>query len=261
MMQLRVSEGKHSLEEETGPGTKLGIVKLGKVAGKTKYTILDERDIGLVHQYTFEPRLDVDRNGHGAKIFAVCYIYERGRETGVYVQDLLWERHHGGVAPGWTVVHRNCVTVDNRIDNLVVVPSTLVSSWCQHTHHNTELHSTDSKEGARPDQQMSLYFMAMQQLPFDPADEYVESLVLRYYDQHGQLVEEEDDSQCYYECRYAPCIMIEKGLREFSICGRCQQARYCGPLCQQRDWPLHKKVCRERRRAFPISYREVPLDR
>ena len=37
--------------------------------------------------------------------------------------------------------------------------------------------------------------------------------------------------------------------------------RYCGPLCQQRDWPLHKKVCRERRRAFPISYREVPLDR
>ena len=53
---------------------------------QTKYTILDERDIGLVHQYTFEPRLEVDRNGHGAKIFAVCYIYERGRETGVLVQ-------------------------------------------------------------------------------------------------------------------------------------------------------------------------------
>ena len=35
-MQLKVSEGKQSLEEEeeTGPGTKLGIVKLGKVAGK-----------------------------------------------------------------------------------------------------------------------------------------------------------------------------------------------------------------------------------
>ena len=112
-----------------------------------------------------------------------------------------------------------------RIDNLVVVPTSLVSSWCQHTHHNTELHSTDSKEGARPDQQMSLYFMAMQQLPFDPADEYVDSLVLRYYDDQGQLVEEEDDSQCYYECRYAPCVRIEKGLREFSICGRCQQAR------------------------------------
>ena len=81
---------------------------------QTKYTILDERDIGLVHQYTFEPKLDIDKNGHGAKIFAVCFIYERGRETAVYVQDLLWERHHGGIAPGWTVLHRNCVTVDNR---------------------------------------------------------------------------------------------------------------------------------------------------
>ena len=39
-MQLKVSEGKSSLmeeeEEETGPGTKLGIVKLGKVAGKVR---------------------------------------------------------------------------------------------------------------------------------------------------------------------------------------------------------------------------------
>ena len=39
-MQLKVSEGKPSLveeeEEETGHGTKLGIVKLGKVAGKVR---------------------------------------------------------------------------------------------------------------------------------------------------------------------------------------------------------------------------------
>ena len=90
------------------------VVNANALYFQTKYTILDERDIGLVHQYTFEPKLDIDRNGHGAKIFAVCFIYERGRETAVYVQDLLWERHHGGIAPGWTVIHRNCVTVDNR---------------------------------------------------------------------------------------------------------------------------------------------------
>lgn len=28
--------------------------------------------------------------------------------------------------------------------------------------------------------------------------------------------------------------------------------RYCGISCQQRDWPTHKKYCRERRRAFPL---------
>ena len=55
--------------------------------------------------------------------------------------------------------------------------------------------------------------------------QYVESLTLRYYDSDGQLVEEEDDCHTYYECRHAPCVSLERGLREFSICGRCQIAR------------------------------------
>ena len=45
---------------------------------------------------------------------------------------------------------------------------------------------------------------------------------MRYYNCNGEVVEEEDDSYSYYECRYAPCTRIEKELREFSICGRCQ---------------------------------------
>ncbi len=27
-----------------------------------------------------------------------------------------------------------------------------------------------------------------------------------------------------------------------------QEARYCGTGCQQKDWPVHKRRCRERRR-------------
>ncbi|CAG2101993.1 unnamed protein product [Medioppia subpectinata] len=55
-----------------------------------------------------------------------------------------------------------------------------------------------------------------------------------------------DEESAYYECHYAPCARIEREPRQFSICGRCQETRYCGTQCQQRDWPYHKKYCRER---------------
>ena len=48
---------------------------------------------------------------------------------------------------------------------------------------------------------------------------------MRYFDNNGEIVEEEEDTFSYYECRHAPCIQMEKSPREFSICGRCQQAR------------------------------------
>lgn len=48
-------------------------------------------------------------------------------------------------------------------------------------------------------------------------------------------------------------FLVFPQLREFNICGRCQVARYCGSQCQQRDWPAHKKQCRERKRALALE--------
>jgi len=49
---------------------------------------------------------------------------------------------------------------------------------------------------------------------------------LRYHDCNGQVIEGSDmnfdDPFMHYECRYPPCTRIERELREFSICGRCQ---------------------------------------
>ena len=87
---------------------------------QTKYTLLDERDICLVHEYTFEARTEIDRNGCGATVYAYAYLYDQGRHTGDYVQDILWRRHRGGIAPGFKVVHKNGVSVDNRLDNLEI---------------------------------------------------------------------------------------------------------------------------------------------
>ncbi|OPL07220.1 zinc 19 finger mynd domain-containing protein, partial [Mytilus galloprovincialis] len=54
------------------------------------------------------------------------------------------------------------------------------------------------------------------------------------------------EDSIYYECHYPPCTNMEKHIRQFSICGRCQQVRYCGTICQQQDWPVHKTYCIER---------------
>jgi len=283
-------------------GLKLGIVRLGRAGGKTKYALLDERDIGLVHQYAFEARTEIDKNGCGATIFAYAYKYENGRSSGIYVQDLLWERHCGDIEPGFRVVHKNCISVDNRLENLMLVPEALAPRWCQHntvmanlrgaaglqrqrqtrkmisvqksdassTKSASKLMVASDEDLARElklhqcganaeNREQSLYWVAIQQLPPENLEDYnAETTVMRYYNSYGEIVEEEDDSLCYYECRYPPCTRIERELREFSICGRCQEARYCGLSCQQHDWPIHKKHCRERRRPLPIVIERPP---
>nr|ACO10903.1 Zinc finger MYND domain-containing protein 19 [Caligus rogercresseyi]ACO11562.1 Zinc finger MYND domain-containing protein 19 [Caligus rogercresseyi] len=244
--------------EPESRGLKLGIIRLGRAAGKTKYALLDERDICLVEEYSFEARLEIDKNGNGARIDAFAYLFGKPRTQGTTLQELLWERHRGGIAPGYRVVHKNGVSVDNRLENLLLVHESKVPTW----YKPEESQGTPSAK--EQDGNNGLYWMAIAQLPPESLDDHLlrspesSRVLLRYYNSEGELIEEEDESLSFYECRHPPCTAIEQELREFSICGRCQEARYCGINCQQRDWPSHKRICREKRRALPIHIERSP---
>lgn len=90
------------------------------------------------------------------------------------------EKHCGGVAPEFQVIHRNGVTVDNRLENLELAPrgAPLPPVGRRANHAPRAWVATDNGIHLQPcdepqTREHSLYWAAIQQLPADPVEEVI----------------------------------------------------------------------------------------
>ncbi|CAG7836024.1 unnamed protein product [Allacma fusca] len=279
---------------------RLGIVKLGTAVGKMKYALIDEVDIPIIHEYKFDARLEIDRNGDGIRVMAMGHPKSKGSSAvPIPLQNILWENRNGPVEPGYLVRHLNGITMDNRLDNLTLVPKwisrleqdSILRMRCTETHvwerrreiRNCPLEDVDHLlsdetdcvgDDTRGDEpkierrkgENTLYWKAITQLLSNETEEQRNSSSAScsraYYTTEGELITRDCPSFYFFECHYPPCTAIESEPREFAMCGRCQQARYCGRECQRDDWTVHRDHCSEaRRRSSSSSRRSAKVGR
>eukprot|EP00053_Salpingoeca_punica_P018980 m.189214 g.189214 ORF g.189214 m.189214 type:complete len:254 (+) comp17544_c1_seq11:94-855(+) len=238
-------------QQQPSAAIKLGVVYLGKVCGKHKYTLLDESDIQFARNYTLGAYVDVDRNGTGAKVFAT--VLTPGSEADdnhpILFHNLLWTKKYGHVVPGCRISHKNGITVDNRISNLELVsvdPATSMLVPQQLTPEEVEQRNKSAE----------LYEVALGQLP--PHSTQHHSTPACTLNADGDKIDGSSAPVLFFECHRAACCKMERHLNEFAVCGRCFETRYCSPACQEQDWAQHKRECSCRPSPMPaVTFNDV----
>eukprot|EP00040_Diaphanoeca_grandis_P015055 m.76606 g.76606 ORF g.76606 m.76606 type:complete len:243 (-) comp24919_c0_seq1:459-1187(-) len=233
-------------EDTTSVAVKLGVVYLGTVCGKHKYTLLEEADIDFVRKHSLEANVEVDPNGTEACVYAVVKNAIDGSVR--YFHKMLWLEHERNIPQGCSIVHKNGISVDNRLSNLELVQIDPVSGARARTQISSEEVERRSRSG-------DIYRLALSRLPsFDTVRPVNDKSLM--YDADGIEVQEIHPTFPFYECRNAACCSTEDPTNGFrDVCSHCPDARYCSRSCLEQDKKRHQRECV--RRTRPQALRSV----
>jgi len=227
-------------EDHSSVAVKLGVVYLGSVRGKHKYTLLEEADIEFVRKHSLEANIEVDPNGTEACVYAV--VNNRVDGSLQYFHKMLWIERYRHIPQGCCVVHKNGITVDNRLSNLELVQIDPISGAKARSQISSEEEERRSRSG-------DIYRLALSRLPsFDNVKQQVSDKCLMY-NADGMEVNFMHPTFPFYECRNAACCSTEDPTLGFcESCSHCSDARYCSRGCLEQDKKRHQRECSRRTR-------------
>ncbi|CAF1391545.1 unnamed protein product [Rotaria magnacalcarata] len=179
------------------------IIKLGSFAGKIKYCIIDTYFIPLVKIFKLKIAYD---NKH------LIVIASDGLQD-IPLHDLFWEYFNRYSIPeNYSIYHRNGITMDNRLENLVLIPNNM---------SYLPLKSCGLS---------SFYWRIISYLPVDMDEVNYHNTIL--------------NQSSLYECHNAPCTqLLMNSCEEQFICLKCKKIKYCSQMCQTMDADIHSIFC------------------
>lgn len=216
------------------------LLNVGRVAGKLKMTLVDQRDAICENYFILDVKMILDKNGNGGKVMVVAN--DKGSEKySRYLHDIIWEHYNGPIPQDWRVIHRNRIGMDNRLLNLMLVHKSCLENNAYYRY--VQMTSNDE------------YYKALTEVSIHHFERNIPLVTAPLLNSDGVEVKTESPVSYFYECYYPLCIKTEIDVFEFKMCSKCKIARYCGPECQKLHWPVHRCYCKTPSFSYALSER------